>query len=127
MNLEELLNSTLRAKFEEAARAAKLEPAKLLAAFMIEFVEIELDKRLAEAIERHGTKTNYTEEDAVQIVRQARHEMKTQANTEVEQEISAREAKYEDPSQVRSIKDTEGLPPEAFWLYEQYQKASGDD
>lgn len=87
MDLEELLNSTLRAKFEDAARAAKLEPAKLLAAFMIEFVEIELDKQLDDAIAQQGIKSGYTEDDAVQLVRQARREWREKANAESKQTL----------------------------------------
>ena len=61
-------------QFEEEARRQGEDPVVLLTKYMNECLEVWEDEALDEKISRDVQKSGYTEEDAVEIVRQYRQE-----------------------------------------------------
>lgn len=73
--LESLLKTDLRRQFEDAARGSRRQPVEVLAELMAEYVESNSDTVLFDEIESEGRSRNeYTEDDAVELVRRARRE-----------------------------------------------------
>lgn len=58
-------------EFEQAARRRR-DPQKLLAKFILEYLEIDADQKLDKDIARQARRSSYREEDAVELVRQVR-------------------------------------------------------
>lgn len=74
MTIETLLKSDLTLEFERAAKSSKRDAADVLAEFMSEYIESVEDSHLFDLAEKAGRKSGYTEEDAVEMVRQTRCE-----------------------------------------------------
>jgi hypothetical protein len=74
MTLESLIQSDLWQEFERQVRAKRKRPAKVLAELMREYLEIQEDIALTEAMRRDVQKSAYKEKDAVKIVREYRNE-----------------------------------------------------
>jgi len=78
MTKEIELDSQLWDKFEQAAREQRRNPVRLLAQVMREYLEIYEDEKLFRQMQRDARKSGYKEEDAVDLVRQARREVRQQ-------------------------------------------------
>jgi len=68
MTLETVIKSELGREFEKAARSLKRQPADVLTELMAEYIETEIDVSLDTAI-ADSIAQDYTEADAVEIVR----------------------------------------------------------
>ena len=66
-------------QFETEAKKRRRNPVKLVLAFVKEQVEIWEDEKLDEEIRKDAQKSGYTEDDAVELVRQLRREKKERA------------------------------------------------
>ncbi|HEV8367701.1 MAG TPA: hypothetical protein VGQ39_07110 [Pyrinomonadaceae bacterium] len=76
MTLESLIKSELWQEFERKVRSKRRQPAKVLAELLREYLEIQEDIALTEAMRRSARKSGYRESDAVKIVREYRNEKK---------------------------------------------------
>ncbi len=74
MTNAEVFKTDLWREFEAAAKAEKQSPLKILTKLMSDYVESRADSALFDEIAEEGFKTGYTEDDAVELVRQARLE-----------------------------------------------------
>jgi len=63
-------------EFEQAARRRHRDPQKLLAQFIQEYLEIDADERLHREMQRQARRSGYKEEQAVELVREVRGEMR---------------------------------------------------
>lgn len=81
MTIETLTKLPVWERFEAAARRQRRRPMKLLAEVLQERLEIWEDEALDEAIKKDAQKSGYTEDDAVEIVRQYRREKKLRGTT----------------------------------------------
>ncbi len=66
-------------QFETEAKKRRRNPVKLLSDYMKECLEIWEHEHLDEEISREAQKSDYTEDDAVELVRQYRREKKERA------------------------------------------------
>jgi hypothetical protein len=66
-------------QFETEAKKRRRNPVKLLSEYMKECLEIWEDEKLDEEIRKDAQKSGYTEDDAVELVRQYRREKKDRA------------------------------------------------
>lgn len=66
-------------QFETEAKKRRRNPVKLVLELLKEQVEIWEDEKLDEEISRDAQKSGYTEDDAVELVRQLRREKKERA------------------------------------------------
>jgi len=73
-----LLDSPVWKQFEEEARRQGVDPVDVVTRYMNECIEIWEDEALDEEISRDVQQSGYTEDDAVEIVRQYRQEKKNQ-------------------------------------------------
>jgi hypothetical protein len=62
-------------QFEKAARERRRNPVRLLTEYMRECLEVWEDQKLDEEMRSDAAASGYSEEDAVEIVRQHRLEM----------------------------------------------------
>jgi uncharacterized protein YdaU (DUF1376 family) len=76
MKNESLLNTPLWEEFAKAARRRRRNPMQMLTEFMREQLEIWEFKKLDEEIRRDVQRSGYTEDDAIELVRQYRREKK---------------------------------------------------
>ncbi len=74
MTNAEVFKTDLWREFEAAARAEKQNPLKILTELMSDYIESRADSALFDEIAEEGFKSGYTEDDAVELVRQARLE-----------------------------------------------------
>jgi hypothetical protein len=65
-------------QFEEEARRQGADPVDLVTKYMNECIEVWEDEALDDEISNDVQKSGYTEDDAVEIVRQYRQEKKNQ-------------------------------------------------
>jgi hypothetical protein len=73
-----LIDSPVWKQFEEEARRQGVDPVDLVTKYMNECIEVWEDEALDEEISDDVQKSGYTEDDAVEIVRQYRQEKKNQ-------------------------------------------------
>jgi len=66
-------------QFETEAKKRRRNPVKLLSNYMKECLEIWEHERLDDEISKQAQKSGYTEDDAVELVRQYRREKKQDA------------------------------------------------
>ncbi len=66
-------------QFETEAKKRRRNPVKLVLDYAKEQIEIWEDEKLDEEISRDAQKSGYTEDDAVELVRQLRREKKERA------------------------------------------------
>ncbi len=76
MKNESLTDTPIWEEFEKAARRHRLNPTQILTAYMRELLEIWEFKKLDKEIRRDVQRSGFTEEDAVELVRQYRLEKK---------------------------------------------------
>ncbi len=76
MKNESLTDTPIWEEFEKAARRHRRNPMKMLTAYMQEQLETWEFKKLDREIRRDVQRSGYTEEDAVELVRQHRQEKK---------------------------------------------------
>ena len=81
MTTETLTKTSLWKQFEEEARRKRRNPLKLVTEYMKEQLEIWEDEALDREISRDAQKSGYTEDDAVELVRQYRLEKKARADS----------------------------------------------
>jgi hypothetical protein len=74
MTNAEVFKTDLWREFEAAAKAEKQSPLKILTELMSDYVESRADSALFDEVAEEGLKSGYTEDDAVELVRQARLE-----------------------------------------------------
>ncbi len=74
MSNAELLESPVWDQFQTVARRKRRNPRKLLLDYMREYMEICEDERLDQEIQADARRSGYSEEDAVEIVKQLRRE-----------------------------------------------------
>ena len=74
MSNTELLKSPVWDQFQTVARRKRRDPRKLLMDYMREYLEISEDERLDQEIQADARRSGYSEEDAVEIVKQLRRE-----------------------------------------------------
>jgi hypothetical protein len=72
MTVETLLRTDLWRNFEQRARAARKQPAAVLANLLREYLEVAEDVELNDAMRRDARKTGYTEAEAVKLVSEHR-------------------------------------------------------
>jgi hypothetical protein len=70
------LDAQLREQLEKAAREQRRNPARLLQEIVREYLAIYEDEKLFRQMQREARRSDYREEDAVDLVRQARREMR---------------------------------------------------
>ncbi len=68
-------------QFESEAKKRRRNPVKLLSDYMRECIEIWEHERLDEEISKEAQKSGYTEDDAVELVKQYRREKKERATS----------------------------------------------
>lgn len=68
----EIFKTKIWREFEAAAKAEKENPINLLIELMSDYLESHSDSVLFDKIAEEGFNSKYTEDDAVEIVRQAR-------------------------------------------------------
>jgi hypothetical protein len=66
-------------QFETEAKKRRRNPVKLLSDYMKECIEIWEHERLDDEISHEAQKSSYTEDDAVELVKQYRREKKQRA------------------------------------------------
>lgn len=74
MTNAELFKTNLWREFEAAAKAEKTNPIAVLKELIGDYVESRADSVLFDEIAEEGFRSGYTEDDAVELVRQARLE-----------------------------------------------------
>ncbi len=70
----EIFKTELWREFEALAKAEKESPLELLTDFLKEYIESRSDSALFDKIAEEGFNSEYTEDDAVELVRRARLE-----------------------------------------------------
>ena len=78
MSNAELFKSSVWDQFQTAARRQRRDPSKVLMDYMRECLEIWEDKQLDQEIQTDARRSDYSEEDAVEIVQQLRREKAVQ-------------------------------------------------
>ena len=78
MEQEIKLDPQLQAQLTQAAREQRRSPARLLQEVVREYLGIYEDEKLFRQMQREAQQSGYREEDAVDLVRQARREMREQ-------------------------------------------------
>jgi hypothetical protein len=68
----EIFKTQLWQEFEAVVKAENENPINVLSELMNDYIEFHTDSALFEEIEEEGFKSGYTEEDAIELVRQAR-------------------------------------------------------
>lgn len=79
MNTKAINDSPVWKEFETEAKKRRRNPVKLLSDYMKECLEIWEHERLDDEIHKEAQKSSYTEDDAVELVRQYRREKKERA------------------------------------------------
>lgn len=74
MTNAEIFKSEIWCEFEAIAKAEKENPVNVLVELMNEYIESRSDSVLFDEIAEEGFQGEYTEDDAVELVRQARLE-----------------------------------------------------
>jgi len=74
MTSVELFKSKLWHEFEAAAKSEKENPITILTELMNDYIESRSDSALFDEIAEEGFRSEYTEDDAVELVRKARLE-----------------------------------------------------
>ena len=74
MTTADLFKSRLWREFEATAKEGKQSPIDVLAELMAEYIESRADSALFDAMEKEGIGSGFDEDDAVEIVCQARRE-----------------------------------------------------
>ena len=72
MSNAELLKSSVWDQFQTAARRQRRDPSKVLMDYMRECLEIWEDKQLDQEIQTDARRSGYSEEDAVEVVKELR-------------------------------------------------------
>lgn len=80
MTTKTINDSPVWKQFETEAKKRRRNPVKLVLDLLKEQIEIWEDETLDCEISRDAQKSGYTEEDAVELVRQYRREKKERAN-----------------------------------------------
>ncbi len=75
------LNSQLWEQFEQAAQEQRRNPLQLLQQVLQEYLAIYHDERLFRQLQREARRSGYREEDAVELVRQARQHKRARNGT----------------------------------------------
>jgi predicted transcriptional regulator len=78
MEQEIKLDPQLQAQLTQAAREQRRSPARLLQEVVREYLDIYEDEKLFRQMQREAQQSGYREEDAVDLVRQVRREMREQ-------------------------------------------------
>lgn len=78
MKNETVFDTEIWEEFQKEARKRRRNPVNLAAALLREQLEVWQDEKLDRAIKRDVQRSGYTEDDAVEIVRQYRLEKKQQ-------------------------------------------------
>ncbi|HLF82754.1 MAG TPA: hypothetical protein VI837_01110 [Blastocatellia bacterium] len=78
MERELKLDPQLQEQFAQAAREQRRNPARLLQEVVREYLEIYEDEKLFRQMQRDARRSGYREEDAVELVRQARQAIREQ-------------------------------------------------
>jgi predicted transcriptional regulator len=78
MEQEIKLDPQLQAQLTQAAREQRRSPARLLQEVVREYLEIYEDEKLFRQMQREAQQSGYREEDAVDLVRRVRREMREQ-------------------------------------------------
>ena len=81
MTTKVLNDSPVWKQFETEAKRRRRNPVKLISDYMKECIEIWEHERLDDEISKQAKKSGYTEEDAVELVRQYRLEKKQRATS----------------------------------------------
>ena len=81
MSNAELLKSPVWDQFQTVARRQRRDPRKLLLAYMLEYLEIWEDEQLDQEIQADARRSGYTEDEAVQLVKQLRREKAARRTT----------------------------------------------
>lgn len=81
MTTKVLNDSPVWKQFETEAKRRRRNPVKLISDYMKECIEIWEHERLDDEIGKQAKKSGYTEEDAVELVRQYRLEKKQRATS----------------------------------------------
>jgi len=81
MTSKSINDSPVWKEFETEAKKHRRNPVKLLSDYMKECLEIWEHERLDEEISKEAQKSGYTEDDAVELVKQYRREKKERATT----------------------------------------------
>ncbi len=76
MEQEIKLDAQLREQLEHAAREQRRNPARLLQEIVREYLDIYEDEKLFRQMQREARRSGYREADAVDLVRQARIEIR---------------------------------------------------
>ncbi|MGI8638342.1 MAG: hypothetical protein ACR2MG_00080 [Pyrinomonadaceae bacterium] len=79
MTTKAINDSPVWKEFETEAKKRRRNPVKLLSGYMKECLEIWEHERLDDEISKQAQKSGYTEDDAVELVRQYRREKKQDA------------------------------------------------
>jgi hypothetical protein len=69
LTLDILIQSELWREFEKAARGKRRRPVELLAEVLADFLETQEGVTIFDDLERDISRTGYTEDDAVEIVK----------------------------------------------------------
>lgn len=75
---EAIFDAAVWEEFQKQAKKRRRNPLMLITEMMREQIEIREDEQLDKAIRRDVQRSGYTEEDAVELVRQYRREKRTQ-------------------------------------------------
>ncbi|MGH9948129.1 MAG: hypothetical protein ACRD6X_13140 [Pyrinomonadaceae bacterium] len=81
MNTKTINDSPVWKQFETEAKKRRRNPVKIVVDLIKEQMEIWEDEALDRAIRRDVQKSGYTEDDAVELVRQYRREKRKNAST----------------------------------------------
>jgi len=79
MTTKAINDSPVWKEFETEAKKRRRNPVRLLSDYMKECLEIWEHERLDDEISKEAQKSGYTEDDAVELVRQYRREKKQRA------------------------------------------------
>lgn len=79
MNTKAINDSPVWKQFESEAKKRRRNPVKLLSDYMKECLEIWEHERLDDEISKEAQKSGYTEDDAVELVKQYRREKRENA------------------------------------------------
>lgn len=81
MTTKAINDSPVWKRFETEAKKRRRNPVKLLSDYMKECLEIWEHERLDDEISKEAQKSGYTEDDAVELVKQYRREKKQRATS----------------------------------------------
>lgn len=79
MKNETLFDQTIWEEFQRQAKRRRRNPVKLISELMREQLEIWEDEKLFREMRRDAQKSGYTEDDAVELVKQYRREKRQRA------------------------------------------------